>query len=137
METSTIRNIYYLFIIALLVTSDFSYAMGMRQREEPQCNSRFDYEYKVLQKLLELETSQKELQETIKIQQDTIAAQGDTLKDYERSLKETTSSLDEAMVKINETGRELKETVSSLGDARTKINESKHKDMAGKHILIF
>ena len=166
MEPTTTRSSHFFFILALLLNAcDYSHAMGIREKEEPQCNSRFEYEYKVLQKLVELETSQKELQdtiilheetlekrdetitaletsqkalqETIKIQGDVIAAQAVKLEDYDLVLKETTSSLDEVRVKINETDRELKETVSSLGDARTKINELEHKDMAGKLILIF
>ena len=32
---------------------------------EPVCTSRFDYEFKVLSKLVELETEQKRLQETV------------------------------------------------------------------------
>jgi len=36
---------------------------------EPVCTSRFDYEFKVLSKLVELETEQKRLQETVAAKQ--------------------------------------------------------------------
>ena len=39
---------------------------------EPVCTSRFDYEFKVLSKLVELETEQKRLQETVGAQQTRI-----------------------------------------------------------------
>jgi len=41
-------------------------------RGEPVCTSRFDYEFKVLSKLVELETEQKRLQETVDTQQTRI-----------------------------------------------------------------
>ena len=40
---------------------------------EPQCLSKFDYDYKVLQKLVSLESSQIQLHETIKQQEDLIS----------------------------------------------------------------
>ena len=42
---------------------------GILTSGEPVCTSRFDYEFKVLSKLVELETEQKRLQETVSAQQ--------------------------------------------------------------------
>ena len=150
METLTKKRMYVLLLVTLHMTVDHSHAMGIRHKEEPQCNSRFDYEYKVLQKLLELETSQKELQETVKIQSVTLAAQADALASYDRSQKKTESSLEDVKAKVNETNKELGEIdpslddvraklveiASSLKDATAKINDSKHRTMTGKLIFI-
>ena len=54
----------FLFHLAISV-----FLKGILTGGEPVCTSRFDYEFKVLSKLVELETEQKRLQETVSAQQ--------------------------------------------------------------------
>lgn len=49
--------------------------------EEPQCYSKFDYDFKILQKLSELETKQREQQQTIDSQMLKIKALQDEIKE--------------------------------------------------------
>ena len=152
MEVLTPRNIYFILVCCLLITSHCSYAMErIHDGQEPQCYSRFDYEYKVIQKLVQLEEWKKELSETVEAQRETTAAQeaeikslSDKLGASDQSLKETISSqkelrettktqretitAQEAEIKslfdkLGESDQSLKETISSLEDAKTKINE--------------
>jgi len=60
---------FFGFILHLVLTC---FLNGDGIRGEPVCTSRFDYEFKVLSKLVELETEQKRLQETVGAQQSRI-----------------------------------------------------------------
>ena len=53
--------------LVITVVNGFSF-----ENDEPQCLSRFDYDYKVLQKLVELENKQTQQQETIVQQQNEL-----------------------------------------------------------------
>ena len=49
-------------------------------QQEPTCISRFDYDFKVLSKLVDLENTQKQMQETIIKQQTRIGVLEEKLK---------------------------------------------------------
>ena len=49
-------------------------------QQEPTCISRFDYDFKVLSKLVDLENTQKQMQETIIKQQTWIGVLEEKLK---------------------------------------------------------
>ena len=58
----------FLFLcLVITVVNGFSF-----KNDEPQCLSRFDYDYKVLQKLVALENQQTKQQETIVQQQNEL-----------------------------------------------------------------
>jgi len=60
---------FFRFLLFLVLSR---FLRGELIKGEPACMSRFDYEYKVLSKLVELETLQKRLQETVITQQTCI-----------------------------------------------------------------
>ena len=127
MDTSTSRNIGYFFIITYLVNSDYSRAMGFPQREEPRCNSQFEYEYKVIKKLVELETSQKDFQEFIKKQEETLRKRDETITALEADIQSLSD-------KLNDFDRKLQE-----GEARMKNEVSRNfgiiKNITGKGLF--
>ena len=102
MDTSTSRNICYFLIITYLVNSDYSRAMRIPQREEPRCNSQFEYEYKVIQKLVELETSQKDFQEIIKKQEETLRKRDETITALEADIQSLSDKLNDVDRKLQE-----------------------------------
>ena len=102
MDTSTSRNICYFLIITYLVNSDYSRAMGFPQREEPRCNSQFEYEYKVIQKLVELETSQKDFQEINKKQEETLRKRDETITALEADIQSLSDKLNDVDRKLQE-----------------------------------
>ena len=68
-------SVFCLWITLFIVSDCECFEMN-----EPQCLSRFDYDYKVLQKLVSLENSQTELQETIKQQENMISELKESMK---------------------------------------------------------
>ena len=56
----------YLVITLLLYGCATITAVNLDMKSEPQCVSRFDYEFKLVQKLAEIESEQKELKKVVR-----------------------------------------------------------------------
>lgn len=56
------------FLVFVFVSQAFKYGYG----GEPECTSKFDYDYKMLQKMVELEGKVKAFDEKLKLQQNLI-----------------------------------------------------------------
>ena len=80
---------------------------------EPQCYSRFDYEYKVLQKLITLDEAQKGLTETLKTQENEQTKQKIAL------LEETQENLADTLRTRENEIQDLKTEVKRLTDVST------------------
>ena len=88
-----------------------------KQEHEPQCYSRFDYEYKVVQKLVDLENKQRE-------QKENNAAQLDSLKVmFEKGVENINITLGKTNRAQDETNNELKTVIEAQVD-RIKTTET-------------
>ena len=74
---------------------------------EPQCYSRFDYEYKVVQKLVDLGNDQKE-------QKVANAAQSDKIKAIEAEMETMKLTSEEKLQTLEKVHREQTETIKEL-----------------------
>ena len=61
----------FAFVIAGLLANNFI-SVDATSKSEPQCYSRFDYEYKVVEKLFTLETAYKKQQEIMQELKDAL-----------------------------------------------------------------
>lgn len=101
----------YISVVTVFVSVDAEVLQG--DTTEPKCYSRFDYEYKVVQKLVQLEESQKLFKETIETQQETISKQANEIQRLStrtersesliNSLQQQTRSLDTLKQKLHNT----------------------------------
>ena len=101
-----------ILIIFSLLTVAWAASLS-KLEHEPQCYSRFDYEYKVVQKLVDLDNSQNE-------QKGNNAAQLDRIKAIESELEKINTTLVDADREQGETIKELKTTLEEV----TKQNEA-------------
>jgi len=70
---------------------------------EPVCTSRFDYEFKVLSKLVELETEHKRLQEIVGAQQTAVSK----LVEFEIEQKRLLETVDTQQTRIDELQQQI------------------------------
>lgn len=84
---------------------------------EPQCYSRFDYEYKVVQKIFELENSQKQHFEKIN-------ALEHELSNFKTESQEELTKLEDANVKLTATLEDMNKRIENLTTQVQNIKES-------------
>ena len=53
---------------------------GLNHAEEPQCNSRFDFELKVVENIAALKASEQNLRETVAALQETVNTLQETIR---------------------------------------------------------
>ena len=98
-----------------------AWAASLSESEhEPQCYSRFDYEYKVVQKLVDLDNGQKE-------QKGNNVAQSDKIEAIEAEMENINSTSHEKLQKLENFNREQMETTKEL---RTVLDEVKNQNKA-------
>ena len=95
MDTNLIRLLSHLTLMCFL--------KGEPIVSEPVCTSMFDYEFKVLSKLVELETEQKRLQETVGAQQTAVSK----LVEFETEQKRLQETVDTQQTRINELQQQI------------------------------
>ena len=105
-----------LFVFTLLTVA---WAASLAKHDqEPQCYSRFDYEYKVVQKLVDLDNGQNE-------QKGNSAAQLDRIKAIEAELENINSTSQEKLQTLENADREQYEIVSELKTALEEVRSQK------------
>ena len=108
-------------ISVLILFTSISEVIGQCENREPNCYSRFDYEYKVLQRLIQLEDSQNGLKEKLAANENEKEELKREIKRLEESQRDLTGKLVENELEKDELKDELtriSELVSSLGDGR-------------------
>ena len=88
----------FLFHLAISV-----FLKGILTGGEPVCTSRFDYEFKVLSKLVELETEHKRLQEIVGAQQTAVSK----LVEFEIEQKRLLETVDTQQTRIDELQQQI------------------------------
>ena len=86
--------------IIIVATACYFYVEG-RSEDEPKCYSRFDYEYKVVEKLFECETAHKKQMEMIAELKDALDIVKSSSDDMRRELDITKEDSSSALDMIN------------------------------------
>lgn len=96
-------------------------AIWAASTREPDCYSRFDYEYKVVQKLIELENAQKEQVQINKDQLERIKALEMDIEMANRTAQEKTSTLKKSLDEVLETNNEMKAALEEANNKNKNI----------------
>ncbi|WAQ96370.1 hypothetical protein MAR_029060 [Mya arenaria] len=100
-----------IFITLMMLFNVAAFQSGDPATQEPICTSRFDFDYKVLSKLVALETAQSLMRETIRKQEDVIK---EIRASASQTLEQHNSEIQTLLVKMNSV-----ESIFSLGGSGT------------------